>query len=179
MFFSQSLVPSRSNTASSPELKKNTTRVPSVAAEGAAKLLRESLAMRGAICTCQSVSPVRRSRHMARRTLRASSVELRKTRVPEMTGVEPAEPGMGLTHWTRLVRENFPGTPVSGLEPSKFGPRHCGQSAAEQSKQLRLKNDSTGAREGLRRGRDPGIDGRFFVMGRSMCFRAGRRLAGR
>jgi hypothetical protein len=47
-----------------------------------------------------------------------------------MTGVDPLGPGRLMTHFTFSVLLKRSGKPVSVLEPSKFGPRHCAQFSA-------------------------------------------------
>jgi hypothetical protein len=47
-----------------------------------------------------------------------------------MTGVAPLGPGIGAVQAMFSVLLKVSGKPVSELEPSKFGPRHCGQLAA-------------------------------------------------
>jgi hypothetical protein len=47
-----------------------------------------------------------------------------------MAGTDAAGPGMAAAHFTPSVLLNFSGRPVSGLEPSWFGPRNPGQFAA-------------------------------------------------
>src|SRR4051812_11999900 len=56
---------------------------------------------------------------------------VRKTRPPDTTGTEADNPGTGAAHFTPSVFENFAGRLVSGLDPSWFGPRKLGQSAAK------------------------------------------------
>jgi hypothetical protein len=50
---------------------------------------------------------------------------------PEMIGVEPLRPGIGIFHAMFSVLLHLIGNPVAGLTPFSAGPRHCGQSAAE------------------------------------------------
>ena len=45
-------------------------------------------------------------------------------------GVAAAGPGRTATHFTLFVLEKSSGNFSSEVEPSKFGPRQCGQSAA-------------------------------------------------
>jgi hypothetical protein len=49
---------------------------------------------------------------------------------PQIAGVAAEGPGMLAVHLTFSVFENVAGSPVSGLDPSKFGPRQLGQFSA-------------------------------------------------
>ena len=67
---------------------------------------------------------------MATSVRACASVELTNTRFPQMTGVADDGPGRAVVHLTCAVLENFTGRFVSGEEPLKAGPRHCGHWAA-------------------------------------------------
>src|ERR1017187_7340573 len=82
----------------------------------------------------QRTLPVWRSRQRALRELAAASTVETKTRSPQMMGVAVAGPGKSATH----AAEDFDqvaGSPFSGEEPLKEGPRHCGQFSASAGPQ--------------------------------------------
>src|SRR5436190_13877633 len=54
-----------------------------------------------------------------------------------MAGVEAEGPGSGRIQATFSVFDHFTGRFFSGLEPSKFGPRHWGQFAAMAATPIR------------------------------------------
>ena len=77
------------------------------------------------------------------------------TRSPQMIGLAADGPGNWIDHFTLSVLENFVGRPVSGEEPLKSGPRHCGQFSARAGKSrkktiVETRADGTAARDVLK-----------------------------
>src|SRR4051812_12873750 len=77
---------------------------------------------------CQRTFPVARSMHSSSRFFSASGDET-KIESPQIAGVAPLKPGSGVVHFT-FSRDQVCGSPFSGDEPLKAGPRHCGQFSA-------------------------------------------------
>src|SRR6185436_12306717 len=105
---------------------------PSVTGEELEKVLIPSLPARSATLRRQSSLPVLRLKASATQVLAASSVEATKMRSPQTTGVAPLGPGIGLDQTTPSVLVKADGRFFSLAAPSKFGPRHWGQSPADE-----------------------------------------------
>src|SRR5688500_5024813 len=77
----------------------------------------------------QSTFPDFRSMHIASSALFCASAVEVKTLSPNTTGVEALGPGISTAHAADSLL-NSVAKPFSSVDPLKFGPRHCGQSAA-------------------------------------------------
>src|SRR4051812_21393178 len=78
----------------------------------------------------QRIFPSFRSRQRRFRFLFSSGLET-KIESPQMAGVAPLGAGSGVAHLIPFSRLQSAGSPVSGDEPLKAGPRHCAQFSAE------------------------------------------------
>src|SRR5215207_2247151 len=89
----------------------------------------------------QTSDPVLRSIRIARSFLLAVSSGLTNTASSQTTGVPLLGPGMTAFQTTFWSGPILSGRPAALLDPSKFGPRHCGQfSPARANEQISRDN---------------------------------------
>ncbi len=82
-----------------------------------------------ATCFCQRTLPSLRSMQKSNSSLFASGLDT-KIESPQTAGVAPLIPGSGVDHLRPASALQVEGSPFSGEDPLKAGPRHCAQFSA-------------------------------------------------